>query len=94
MIRLSELEGMRVVTESGETLGHIWEIQSPGQRRREPPTERRPIDRFLCGRLGLFERLGWREPDAVVVPWDKVLRRDPDALVVIGAAADYARKTP
>jgi sporulation protein YlmC with PRC-barrel domain len=89
MIRLAELEGMRVVTEAGETLGRIWEVQSPGNRKREPEHERRPIEQLLCGRLGLLERLGWRERNAVVVPWRSVLRREADALVVAGRRADY-----
>jgi sporulation protein YlmC with PRC-barrel domain len=91
MIRLSELEGMRIVTESGEVLGRIWEVQSPGNRKREPRHERRAIEQLVCGRLGLLERLGWRERSAVVVPWRNVLRLEVDALIAKGGAADYER---
>lgn len=94
MIRLSHLEGARVMTEAGETLGRVWEVQSPGNRKNEPRRERRTIEQLLCGRLGLLERLGWRERTAVVVPWRNVLRWDPGALVVRGRAEDYERITP
>ena len=94
MIRLSHLEGVRVVTEAGETLGRVWEVQSPGNRKDEPRRKRRAIEQLLCGRLGLLERLGWRERTAVVVPWRKVLRRKRHALVVEGRAEDYDRVTP
>jgi sporulation protein YlmC with PRC-barrel domain len=94
MMRVSHLEGVRVITEAGERLGRIWELQSPGNRKDEPRRERRPIEQLLCGRLGLLERLGWRERSAVVVPWRKVLRWEADALVVEGGAEDYERITP
>jgi hypothetical protein len=93
-MRLSDLEGVRIITEAGEMLGRIWEIQSPGNRRLEPQSERRPIDRLVCGRLGLLERLGWRERRAVLVPWVKVLRREAKGLIVLGCAADYERIEP
>ena len=89
MIRLSELEGLRVVTEAGDKLGRIWELQSPGLHRQEPRREHRPVTQLVVGRLGLLERLGWREPRAVVVPWSSILRQDGDAFVVRGNAADY-----
>lgn len=94
MIRLSELEAVRVVTEAGEALGRIWELQSPGDDKREPRRERRPVEQLVCGRLGLLERLGWRERTAVAVPWRKVLRRDASVFVVAGRAADYETITP
>lgn len=90
MIRLSELEGMRVVTENGEPLGRVWELQSAGSAKCEPQQQRRRIEQLVVGRLGLLERLGWRELRAVVVPWSKVLRQKPGVFVVEGRAEDYA----
>jgi sporulation protein YlmC with PRC-barrel domain len=89
MIRLSELEGMRVVTEAGDKLGRIWELQSPVQGKREPRREHRPVTQLVIGHRGVLERLGWRERRAVVVPWSSMLRQDGDAFVVQGNAADY-----
>jgi len=94
MMRLSHLEGVRIVSEAGETLGRLWELQSRGNHKDQPRRERRAIEQLLCGRLGLLERLGWRERTAVVVPWRNVLRWEADALVVQGSADDYERIAP
>jgi sporulation protein YlmC with PRC-barrel domain len=91
MRRLSPLEGIRVVTEDGSRLGRIFEIRSPGKAESEPTYSERRIDCLLCGRRGLLERLGWREPDAHTVRWNAVIAiRDRDILVR-GSAQDHTR---
>ena len=91
MMHLSHLEGTPVVTEAGEHLGRVWEIRSPGKARSEPEREQRPIGCFVCGRLGLLERLGWRERAAFAIPWTAVVARKSDKLVVQGGINDYER---
>ncbi|WP_133499203.1 hypothetical protein [Cognatilysobacter terrigena] len=89
--RLTHLERVRVRAEDGSRLGHVFEIRSNGAAETEPTWEDRGVDVLLCGRLGLFERLGWQEPDALVVPWDAVIAHDERGLVVRGTKDDYKR---
>lgn len=87
--RLTHLEGVRVRAEDGSRLGHVFEIRSNGAAETEPTSQDRGVDVLLCGRLGLFERLGWRERDALVVPWDAVIAFDEHGLLVRGGKDDY-----
>jgi hypothetical protein len=87
--RLSELEGAVVMTEIGERLGHVFEIRSPGDAGTQPEQQERRIDCLLCGRLGLFERLGWKEPQARAIPWSLVLELRDRKVIVSGSARDY-----
>ena len=89
--RLTHLEDIRVRAEDGSRLGHVFELRSNGAAETEPTYEFRTVDCLLCGRLGLFERLGWRERDALVVPWDRVLEVAAREIVVRGSKADYKR---
>jgi hypothetical protein len=89
--RLTHLEDIRVRAEDGSRLGHVFELRSNGAAETEPTYEHRTVDCLLCGRLGLFERLGWRERDALVVPWDHVLDVGPREIVVRGTKKDYQR---
>ena len=89
--RLTHLEDIRVRAEDGSRLGHVFELRSNGAAETEPTYGYRTVDALLCGRLGLFERLGWRERDALVVPWDAVLRVTEREIVVRGSKADYKR---
>jgi sporulation protein YlmC with PRC-barrel domain len=91
MRRLSPLGGMRVVAEDGGRLGRVFEIRSPGVAESQPTYTERRVDCLLCGRRGLLERLGWKEPDAHTIPWSAVIAvRDRDILVR-GSARDYVR---
>lgn len=89
--RLTHLEDIRVSAEDGSRLGHVFELRSHGAAETEPMYEDRTVDCLLCGRLGLFERLGWRERDALVVPWDKVVDVRAREIVVRGSKSDYKR---
>jgi sporulation protein YlmC with PRC-barrel domain len=87
--RLSELVDAKVVAEDGTVLGHVFEIRSPGAAETEPQYRERIIDCLLCGRQGLLERLGWKEPRAFRIPWSAVLAVDDRAVRVRGNAGDY-----
>ena len=89
--RLAWLEDLPVVNEEGVHLGHVFEIRSPGRAETEPTHETRPVDCLLCGRLGLLERLGWKEPAALAVPWSSVVALHAHAIVVRGSV-DCFRK--
>ena len=90
MNRLARLEDMPVIAEDGTRLGRVVEIRSPGQADVEPTYAHRPVESLLCGRPGLFERLGWTPHEPQIVPWRDVLAVHARRIVVRGSAADYA----
>jgi sporulation protein YlmC with PRC-barrel domain len=91
MNRLSPLEDMHVVTEAGQRLGRVFEVRSPGRAETEPTHDRRAVDCLLCGRRGLLERLGWKEPDAIAIPWRDVVALQRHTIVVRSAVDSYQK---
>jgi sporulation protein YlmC with PRC-barrel domain len=89
--RLAWLEGLPVVTEDGAHLGHVFEIRSAGRAETEPTYDARKVDCLLCGKRGLLERLGWKEPDARAVPWSSVVAVHAHAVIVRGAVDSFRR---
>jgi sporulation protein YlmC with PRC-barrel domain len=82
-VRLSELLGANVRTESGRDLGRV----------RDARAERRPrtlaITGLVVGRFGLLERLGLGSPEMRgrtlsrdIVPWRAVVRVDRRGVIV------------
>jgi sporulation protein YlmC with PRC-barrel domain len=92
MKRLARLEDMRVVAEDGSRLGRVFEIRSPGKAELEPTYDWRPVDCLVCGRLGLFERLGWKQRTPRTVPWRDVMAVRRKDILVRGTAADYRQQ--
>jgi sporulation protein YlmC with PRC-barrel domain len=86
---LSQIQDMRVVTDDGTLLGHVFEIRSSGAAETEPTHPDRSVDCLLCGRLGLLERLGWKESHALRIPWHAVVSVGPRELRVAGTTEDY-----
>lgn len=89
--RLAWLEDLPVATEDGTRLGYLFEIRSPGRAETEPTDDAREVGHFLCGNRGLLERLGWKEPQALAIPWSSVVAIRPDAIVVRGQADSFRR---
>jgi sporulation protein YlmC with PRC-barrel domain len=89
--RLAWIEDLPVVTEDGTPLGHVFEIRSPGRAETEPTYAERSVDCLLCGRLGLLERLGWKEPDALAIPWSSVAALRDHAVVVRGPVDSFRK---
>ena len=88
MIPLSELLGCEVVTESGQSLDHVWDV-----RAERVDGELRLVS-LLVGRFAALERLGlrnWRgqpaeavstSPQREGIPWESVVRLEPGQIVV------------
>jgi sporulation protein YlmC with PRC-barrel domain len=82
-VRLSELLGLEVRTESGDSLGHVYDVRG------ELGARSLNVVGLVVGRRGLLERLGIAAParrerlrthDAV--PWSAVVRADRRGVVV------------
>lgn len=82
-MRLSDLLGSNVRTESGEDLGRVHDV--PG----ELTSRSLKITGLVVGQFGLLERLGLGAPESRariavhdLVPWSAVLRADRRGIVV------------
>ena len=86
-MKLSDLLGARIATESGDRLGHVFDVRAERVGDGPPAGEWR-VKALVVGRRGVFERLGMRsagdEPllDRDVVPWDAVVRLEPGEVLV------------
>jgi sporulation protein YlmC with PRC-barrel domain len=67
-VRLSELLGLPVQTESGESLGHVHDVRG------ELTPRTLKLTGLVVGRLGLLERLG------IGTPWSRERLRSGDAI--------------
>jgi sporulation protein YlmC with PRC-barrel domain len=84
-MRLSEVLGLPVRTEDGESLGHVHDVRAELR----PRTLR--VTGLVVGQTGLLERLGIGAPESAarirthdVVPWSSVVRLDRGGVVVTG----------
>ena len=82
-MRVSELLGLRVTTESGDGLGHVHDVRA------ELTPRTCKVTGLVVGRVGLLERLGFGAPASGsrvrghdVVPWAAVIRADRRGVVV------------
>ena len=88
-MRLSELLGLDVTTESGRRLGRVHDVRALLR-----PRSLR-VDALVVGAFGLVERLGIGAPRTRkrvrgrhVVPWSAVVRFDRSGIVVRDAPDD------
>jgi sporulation protein YlmC with PRC-barrel domain len=82
-MRLSELLGVPVTTESGEEVGHVHDLRG------ELTSRSLTVTGVVVGGLGLLERLGIGAPRTAarirtkdVIPWSAVVRADRRGIVV------------
>jgi sporulation protein YlmC with PRC-barrel domain len=82
-MRLTDLLGTEVATESGRALGRVHDLRA------ELTPRTLKITGLVVGRAGLLERLGIGAPESGarirtrdVVPWSAVLRADRRRIVV------------
>jgi sporulation protein YlmC with PRC-barrel domain len=89
-MRLSEVLGRSVVTESGEKLGHVYDVRVKRDERgsADRAGQKWQVRGLVVGRRGLIERLGLagaadRRPllDHDVVPWSAILRIGDEAVI-------------
>jgi sporulation protein YlmC with PRC-barrel domain len=94
-VRLGELLGLQVRTESGDRLGHVFDVRA------ELGPRSLRVTGLVVGELGLLERLGLGAPAAGerirghdVVPWSRVLRADRGGIVVREGAGPRPKAGP
>ena len=82
-MRLSELIKLPVRTESGASLGRVYDVRG------ELTPRTLEVTGIVVGRLGLLERLGLGAPTSAarlrtrdVIPWQDVIRADRRGIVV------------
>ena len=72
MKRVSEFQMMRVETEDGRLLGHIFDLRSPGEPEHGLTHDKRVVNELVYGKLGLLARLGLTQARATTVAWESV----------------------
>jgi hypothetical protein len=82
MKTITQLELMKVVTEDGEMLGHVFDLRSPGRTESRKARKERPIGEILYGRRGLLEMLGFVEAKLDRIPWDAVVGMNEQEIIV------------
>jgi sporulation protein YlmC with PRC-barrel domain len=82
-MKLSEVVGLRVKSESGRELGKVHDVRG------ELTSRSLKITGLVVGRLGALERLGFGAPHNIfrvaardVIPWEQVVRLDRRGVVV------------
>jgi sporulation protein YlmC with PRC-barrel domain len=93
-VRLSELLGLSVRTESGGELGRVYDVRG------ELTPRTLKVTGLVVGRLGLLERLGLGAPTSAarlrtrdVIPWKDVIRADRRGIVVRDGARGEPKTT-
>lgn len=86
-MKVSEFQFMRVETEGGRFLGHVFDLRSHGEPEHGETRDARVVNEIVYGRLGLLERLGIVRADADTIPWEAVKEIKEDKIVVDDAVA-------
>jgi sporulation protein YlmC with PRC-barrel domain len=76
MRTLSSLQGRKVVTESGESLGSLYDLRG------ELGARTLRVTGLVAGTRGFLEHLGITRRSATVIPWDDVVRIEGKRIVV------------
>jgi sporulation protein YlmC with PRC-barrel domain len=72
MKRVSEFQMMRVETEDGRLLGHVFDLRSRGEPEHGETRDERVVNELVYGKLGLLARLGITQARATTVAWESV----------------------
>ena len=76
MRTLSSLQGRRVVTESGESLGRLHDLRG------ELTARTLRVTGLVAGAGGLLEQLGVVKRSSTPIPWSDVVRIEAEQIVV------------
>ena len=81
-MHLSDLQHWRVVSESGEDLGRVYDLRAERRPTRGHRSESATVTTIVYGVAGLLERLGVRRGARCEVDWRHVVALRGDRLVV------------
>jgi hypothetical protein len=72
-VKLTDFELLKVVTEDGRHLGHVFDLRAHGRPTLDSRRNREPVDELVYGTLGLLERLGIRRKSGRTLQWSQVI---------------------
>jgi hypothetical protein len=81
-MRAHEFQYMRVETEGGRFLGHVFDLRSRGEPEYGAPRDERVVTEIIYGRTGLFERLGLTQAEPKTISWKAVKAIRGDKIIV------------
>jgi sporulation protein YlmC with PRC-barrel domain len=86
-VKVSEFQFMRVETEGGRFLGHVFDLRSHGEPEHGETHDARVVNEIVYGRLGLLERLGIVQAEPDTIPWEAVKEVRGNKIIVDDAVA-------
>jgi sporulation protein YlmC with PRC-barrel domain len=87
-VHLSDVQRWRVVSESGEDLGRVYDLRAQKRPTRGHHAESATVTTLIYGVAGLLERLGIRRGARCEVDWKDVVALRGDRLIVRGPARE------
>ena len=87
-MKVSEFQFMRVETEGGRFLGHVFDLRSRGEPEHGETHDARVVNEIVYGRLGLLERLGIVRAEPDTIPWEAVKEIRGNKIIVQDATED------
>jgi sporulation protein YlmC with PRC-barrel domain len=91
-MRASDFQYMRVETEGGRFLGHVFDLRSRGEPEYGAPHDERVVTGLIYGRMGLFERLGLTQAEPKTVSWKAVKAIRDNKLIVDESVGEENRR--
>ena len=88
MEKITDILFLKVETEHGKKLGHLFDIRSEGEPEHGLTNRERTADEIVYGTRGLWEVLGLKKPEVNTIPWSAVKRIEQDKIVVAGEYSD------
>jgi len=92
MKRVSEFQLMRVETEGGRLLGHVFDLRSRGEPEHGLTHDKRVVNELVYGKLGLLARLGLTQARATTVAWESVKEIRDGKIIVDEASTEGKRQ--
>ncbi|HZT61033.1 MAG TPA: hypothetical protein VFA21_20680 [Pyrinomonadaceae bacterium] len=84
---------MRVETEGGRFLGHVFDLRSHGEPEHGETHDARAVNEVVYGRPGLLERLGIIRAETDAIPWEAVKEIRGNKIIVADAVGREKRGT-
>lgn len=91
MEKITDLQFMKIVTEDGRHLGHIFDLRSQGVPEHGLNNKGRIITEIVYGTIGLWERLGLKQSKTKTLAWQAVIAIKNGKIIVANEVAEESR---
>jgi sporulation protein YlmC with PRC-barrel domain len=91
MEKITDLQLLKIVTEDGRHLGHVFDLRSQGVPEHGLSSKERIITEIVYGTIGLWERLGLKQSKTKTLAWQAVIAIKDRKIIV---ANEVAKESP